>query len=613
MSVKSEGLFQVPDWIERDRRKVAKGNAHSLVHRRTKPNVKADRNILGPNQGFQHRPLSQTANQQNSGTQSGTTSNSSARAEIEVSGVKSNGPKRFSGILSNSRKDGDNSRSNCSRPNGSVSKVKSKSAQQRKLDLSSRTRHHASPKSNVRKDKRDLPPELPADDLEDLESIEDDEVIFIDNNNQTEPPQNRAENVPVSDLLLYSGRSSYETVFEIDLHAQNLEQVKDLEKFQNLRILDLSCNRITKIENLEHNKNVRELKLYDNRLSEVCGLESLEEICHLQLQHNRISKIGSGFAGKRKLKILRLDSNRLEGIDTRELAPLSGLVSLDISCNMLEEITCVNALPLLEELNASQNRLEVISDMGRCKKLKELNISANHLKDISGLKGLSSLTVLSVADNSLGTSSLKVVGKLHSLQVLDISGNNVTNLNFIPDQFPSLEVLYAARNKLGDFKVLSSLQKCSSLTELILEGNPVCLKEADYSKYRQDLTSTLASLEMIDRVHVKRHRSAFSDVPLMRPMSASSVMSARQVENQLKHVEDEVALFHDNLSARFESLRMSMSTLPSESPSRVSSALESLSPSMTPRSVTPGSARSQSRCGSRQRIADAQAFAATHF
>ncbi|PIK38204.1 hypothetical protein BSL78_24957 [Apostichopus japonicus] len=458
-------------------------------------------------------------------------------------------------------------------------------------------------------------------DHEMCEEIESDRVLFIDQNS-TVNLDDGAENaglISPNDVMFSSGASSCDSVFEVDLHSRALAKIENLSKFTKLKTLDLSCNRISEIENLNQNKELKELKLYDNKISEIKGLESLDDLCHLQLQHNRIRKIGDGLKSKKRLKILRLDSNHLEMIESRELAPLSALVSLDVSFNKLQDISSINTLSVLEEFNASHNRLEVVADIGRCKKLKEVNFSSNKLRDISGLGGVQSLLVLSLADNLLTNNSLKALSKLQCLQYLDCSGNKLCNLSTFPDQFPRLEVLLVARNKLDNIEKLLCLQKCSYLTEIILEDNPVCADDSNYQTFKQDLASSLESLEMVDRFHVKKQRGGLGHVPIMRPMSAALALSTRQVENQLQHVQSSLSTFEADLSSSFADLRASMSFLPSEvikdktDHSSSDSSVHRGVKSTPPPSITPTTPRPSSRCGSRQRIAEAQAYAAHHF
>ncbi|XP_071487467.1 uncharacterized protein [Diadema antillarum] len=445
----------------------------------------------------------------------------------------------------------------------------------------------------------------------------DTEINFInveaeDRGERKEPEDNVGSRqatgrINARELLEASHESDVTKVYEIDLHAANIGTINNLDVFINLRVLDLSCNCIRNIENLTNNKDLRDLKLYDNRITAITNLERLQELCSLQLQHNKIRTIGKGLALSRKLKMLRLDSNCLGKVEARELAACSQLTYLDVSSNRLDSLSAFNALSSLEELHATHNCLRVISDLKRCRKLQELDVSNNKITDISGLKSLHNLTALRISHNQLTSDQMKAVERLRSLQTLDVSHNKITDLSSFPDQFPELEVLNAAGNKITKWRTVLSLQRCQSLSELYIHGNPFSQPDGEKPSYHQELQASLSSLEILDGAAVRRSAVSKS-APVMRPMSASSVVSARQVENQLKNSDQDLASFMTSLSTRFENLRTILSTLPSEPPS--ARPLTGFSDDLSIRSVSAmSSGRPGSRCNSRNRIAEAQAFA----
>ncbi|XP_038064484.1 protein phosphatase 1 regulatory subunit 7-like [Patiria miniata] len=419
-------------------------------------------------------------------------------------------------------------------------------------------------------------------------------------------PNSKCQTMSPQEILEMSQESKYEDVYDVNLHTCNIGTIPNLEKFTHLRLLDLSCNSIRQIANLHHNKELKELKLYGNEITSVSNLESLVELHTLQLQHNRIQTLGQCLSCLKKLKVLRLDSNRLRKLDSREIASCSQLTVLDISSNKIDTLHSLNCLSSLEELHATHNGLRAVTDLSRCKKLNEVNLSHNKLSDVSGLKGLPHITILQLSHNSLTTSCLKALGKLRSLQNLDVSYNQLTELSGIHEQFPSLEVLNVSDNRIHRWTSICSLAKCSSLSELYLSGNPFCAEQGEKPSYHHEIQELLPNLDILDGIHMKRNSA--KSAPVMRPMSAASALSARQVENQLKHVEADLASFGASLAARFESVRSTMESLPLDPPSpRPGTALSIRSVS------TSDGSRPGSRCNSRSRILEAQAFATKNF
>ncbi|ELT99029.1 hypothetical protein CAPTEDRAFT_212460 [Capitella teleta] len=377
--------------------------------------------------------------------------------------------------------------------------------------------------------------------------------------------------------------------------------------FTRVRVLDMSCNFISVIENLNHNQDLRELKLYDNSITEISNLDGLKELCILQLQHNEIKCVGKGLYPCKKLRVLRLDSNRLFKLDIRELAPCSNLTSVDLSNNRLDSVAGLNCLPNLQELLVVNNRLRVITDLSRCKKLQEVDVSYNKIADLSGLKGLSHLQILHASHNQL--TSMKTLGKLKGLQELNVSANRLIELKFLVDFYPGLEIADVSENcvetwqQVVDMKSLDItpvynlkfqllLNNLRHIVELYVAGNPFCLESGLKPHYFLELQQIMPQLDVLDGAHTKK-QSVQPSTPLMRPMSASTVVSSRQVESQLNHITHDIAEFEKEFAARFESLRSACNMLPSESPS----------------SSVVVSARPSSKCGKRSRIQDALHYA----
>ncbi|XP_072024760.1 uncharacterized protein [Amphiura filiformis] len=491
------------------------------------------------------------------------------------------------------------------------------SSRQRSADKTKR-QGSGSSRQTPPKSKDNLSPDLQFDE-DDVDLDDEQPVQFLDvtsNTNTTRYSENGGTIYPKT-ILEQCQEKQYNKVYEIDLHASKITKINNLEKFTCLRVLDLSSNHIRRIENLDANKEMKELKLYDNAITEISHLESTKELCTLQLQHNRIKQIGKGLSYLRKLSVLRLDSNKLSKIDSREMAPCGQLTYLDISSNSIDNLAPLNCLSSLEELHATHNQLKSIADLSRCRKLQEVDVSYNQVTDISGLKNLPHLTVLSVSNNLLNTSCLKAVGKLKCLQTLDISHNRLSDVDSIPMQFPSLEVLNITYNNISKWNTMCSLSKCENLSELFASGNPFCKDNGEKPNYHSELQTVIPSLEILDGANVKK--STAHSAPVMRPMSAASILSARQVENQLRTVERDLADFGANLAAIFESARTTVGSLPSEAPSPRPDSRPFGVPSSRPtshlsiRSVSSvGDSRPVSRCSSRRRIADAKAFAATY-
>ncbi|XP_071963401.1 uncharacterized protein [Antedon mediterranea] len=434
------------------------------------------------------------------------------------------------------------------------------------------------------------------------------DILFIDSKSaSTRPSEGTVTHGKIlpKDLLIQCQESEYDSIYDINLHACHIKKIHNLEKFRKVKILDLSCNEIEQIEHLSSNTNLKELKLYGNKISEIKNLEKLTELCILQLQFNKLKSLGKGLLSAKKLKCLRVDNNHLTQIEAREIAAFSQLTNLDVSCNKLQNLSVFNCLNSLEELLASNNILKTVTDLSRCRKLQELNLSSNSLTSISGLKGLPLLASLHLSHNLLTSEAVQGLGKLRSLQELDLSHNKISKLNSFSSQFPVIEVLNLTKNSIEWLEVVH-LSSCEFLVELFLAENPF-IKSSDFKpSYHEEVHRCISGIEMVDGVIVKQTKQ--KPVPFMRPMSAASGLSAKQVQSQLQTVEADLNMFGQDLREKFENLRTTMDTLPAERPISVASELSITSVS-TLASSRPGS----SRCSSRSRLQDAKAYATTHF
>ncbi|XP_071107600.1 protein phosphatase 1 regulatory subunit 7-like [Haliotis cracherodii] len=401
--------------------------------------------------------------------------------------------------------------------------------------------------------------------------------------------------VEPEEILEQCQERDYNRVYEINLHGEGLTHVADLEKFRKVRVLDLSCNHIRRIDNLEFNQDLRELKLYGNQISVIENLDNLKELCSLQLQHNKIRSIGRGLSCLKKLRTLRLDSNNLLRLETSDLVACVQITVLDLSSNMLDNLSALNYLPNLEELTASNNRLRKVTEIQRCKKLQEVDLSGNRISDLSGLAGLPHLQILDVSSNQL--SSLRSLGKLRSLEDLNVSHNKLSDLSYLGQIFPRLQILSICDNSLNTWQDVCDLETMKELVEISLSGNPVTMEEGEMPHYHYTIQTVLPHIEVVDGAHVKRQ--SMKSAPLMRPMSASSIVSVRQMDTQLKAYTEELKSLEKSIADKFESLRSTCETLPLSLPESTSVSSSLLSPT---------SSRPASR--SRARLREAMDFAA---
>jgi len=203
---------------------------------------------------------------------------------------------------------------------------------------------------------------------------------------------------------------------------------------ENLQYLDLSGNILTSSE-IKPNlfaglSNLLELDLSQNQLDKLrkklfWDLESLEK---LRISHNKIREIPNKlFKSQSKLKTLSLSKNLLTQLTTDALLGIELLNHLMLDNNLLEEIdeqvfTNLSSLSLLDLSN--NNLLNVPKSLRFLRNLKSIDLSRNFISDLQGIP-LPQLWRLNLSKNKIGNVSATALKELISLQILDLSNNNI--------------------------------------------------------------------------------------------------------------------------------------------------------------------------------------------
>ena len=127
--------------------------------------------------------------------------------------------------------------------------------------------------------------------------------------------------------------------------------------------------------------------------------------------------------------------------------------------------------------------------------------------------------------NSIRLVSLLSLPRLPCLEELQAGDNHLAALTAMEDLFPSVEILHVGNNRLSTIRDVSPIGGLGSLSELQLEGNPLCgscdqyaviiiieaavckqgrLMPSGYSthSYRVEVKGLVPSLEIIDGVRV---------------------------------------------------------------------------------------------------------------
>ena len=218
-----------------------------------------------------------------------------------------------------------------------------------------------------------------------------------------------------------------------------------LKGLTQLKSLDMSHNNMWSLPANSlcgSSLTLQSLNLSNNHLLDITdlGLDSSKSACQmniveLDVSHNFISSLRNGDleSTASSLKRLDLSGNRLTYLSDESLYSMATLEVLKLADNQLAALppTVFNKSQQLKELHLQNNSLTLLTP--------EL------------FNGLEHLVVLNLSHNAIASHLLShdTFASLTSLRVLDLSYNQLTDLDFLPS-FPNLEALILDHNQLEE-------------------------------------------------------------------------------------------------------------------------------------------------------------------
>jgi leucine-rich repeat-containing protein 49 len=197
-------------------------------------------------------------------------------------------------------------------------------------------------------------------------------------------------------------RPSYrqKTYDRLYLNNMDLPHIPLFEGEENLKLLSLENNLINKIDHLVSLNNLLYLNLYANKIYEIENLQTVPKLRALMLGRNLIEKI-KNLSGLGDLEVLDLHSNKIKEIEN--LSALKKLRLLNLANNQITSFVELLSNKNLEEINLRKNLIVSIPNMvNTMDRLKKLNLGKNMISKIENLteiKKLKILTELIIEDN----------------------------------------------------------------------------------------------------------------------------------------------------------------------------------------------------------------------
>lgn len=166
---------------------------------------------------------------------------------------------------------------------------------------------------------------------------------------------------------------------------------------------------------------------------------------------------------------VNLSCNRIASIPLFDRPPLKFIQDLDMSRNQLMSMENSDQFKLLHNLCLDQNLIRKMSVLDSCKYLSRLSLRHNGVTEITGVSNLSGLIMLDLSHNRI--KMVDGIGSCQSLRELNLSHNFVTGTS---ENLPqSLRVVKLDSNNIADIESVSSLTELPSLCELWLQKNPL--------------------------------------------------------------------------------------------------------------------------------------------
>jgi len=300
----------------------------------------------------------------------------------------------------------------------------------------------------------------------------------------------------------------------INLSYNNLTEIPDFSKIENVESVDLSYNQIRDLTILTKYKALKHIMLSNNEISDISTLSNFN-FSDIDLSKNKISNFENVFAVLNCLKedcnikinnnifkhfVFEIRANKVEiAISDKNLKDISFLAGFEnLSYLFLNNCSINDISPLkehkeLEDLYLDNNQIEDISPLFELTNLKHVNLLNNLILEISQIvKFVNSIkheahfhfktkTIkriefiiskegfkdVDLQENELVDEDIKFIKTIDSIKTLNLSFNNISNTLFVK-HLKYLTSLNLSENFITDISGLNELQHLKTLD---LSGN----------------------------------------------------------------------------------------------------------------------------------------------
>lgn len=151
--------------------------------------------------------------------------------------------------------------------------------------------------------------------------------------------------------------------------------------------------------------------------------------------------------GESRLRLLSLQHNLINSLESLKRQNFPFLVFLDVYDNQLERICCLDVLNNLRVLLLGKNRIKKIEGLHNLTKIEVLDLHGNQITHVDGLTNLTELKVLNLAGNQIRNIGVVDLHGLKSLEELNLRRNRIKKLLAFGET-PNLQKLFLSNNEL---------------------------------------------------------------------------------------------------------------------------------------------------------------------
>ena len=152
--------------------------------------------------------------------------------------------------------------------------------------------------------------------------------------------------------------------------------------------------------------------------------------------------------------------------DITGLEKLSQLTNINLSNNNVSDFSKLSEIKTLETLNVKNNGLPELRTLANLKQLKQLDASNNRITDISGIENLTELQDLLLSNNNIGN-NIQAISNLQNLTTVSLMNNEITDVSGLANL--KVNNLFLDRNGIADLSPI----KNEKIEKYSIENNNV--------------------------------------------------------------------------------------------------------------------------------------------